>query len=722
MKCLQCNQEVSEKVISCWNCDSIVYPCIKCGKKISTSYHFCIFCGNPAEKTQEISQLEKLLRNFQKRNKKDDKYPEIFIKNREELYEIFFPNIEYYLGIRVLICAGLGLSEISKEIYQLKNLECLDLSRNQFTHFPREIFELKALRDLNISENCLDSIPNEITHLENLEGLNLRKNAFSNFPDAILHLKKLEYLNLLDNQIKVFPQKIQVEKLFLDPPPKPLAETSPLQMVKNLDRVKTLENKDKEAIFENLETIKPASKSTLFNEDPLKSLSQIQDLEIGNMLSNNENSEIFHEENFQKSYESNEDKYFHEKEEKRFNSIDFVFIFVFSFSSLLLIFSVLTLVAVLKGIIPPDVAICVSIFEVVACIVFSLLGWLGSRKQEKESKEYAKEVEKREKIREVEKRTWLYVSDAIKKLLEYHRDQKIKIHPVCLSLFDLLNLENSKHFNSKVREKIRTFAKEDYISRDNIEELLILFALEFKHINKEGINALLEIVKDKEKFENFLPTPSVQQLVNLFVGKYHKNHPWSQETCRKIEIILNICSEKPGEKIPKEKIKELWREEEQIDKYDDFDDDRLPPVMRILKGLSGKKKGERQLKEILQFDEKHNFHIDKKDEAFVKEFLVELKNEQQRLGFRIKGEGVLNKPILFSINLDEHDERIQKLNAGNFFKPKDYKLFQQDVGVLPEDLIGLVTVKKSDKEWVLNLGVNKFELKKIEDRLCIYHY
>ena len=64
---------------------------------------------------------------------------------------------------------GKDLSELSKEIAELKNLQILDVSSNILTTLPKEIGGLENLQELNLSGNKLTALPSEIGELKKLK-------------------------------------------------------------------------------------------------------------------------------------------------------------------------------------------------------------------------------------------------------------------------------------------------------------------------------------------------------------------------------------------------------------------------------------------------------------------------------------------------------------------------------------------------------------------------
>lgn len=65
------------------------------------------------------------------------------------------------------------------EVRQLKNLERLDLSHNNFTGVPAEVGQLAKLRQLDLSHNKLTGLPYELGNLKELEILDLTGNDYA---------------------------------------------------------------------------------------------------------------------------------------------------------------------------------------------------------------------------------------------------------------------------------------------------------------------------------------------------------------------------------------------------------------------------------------------------------------------------------------------------------------------------------------------------------------
>lgn len=114
------------------------------------------------------------------------------------------PDSVYRLSLR-----GKKLKQIPSEVYRLKNLQWLDLSRNRITTLNDSIGLLLSLTDLNLGYNKLKTLPASIGNLKNLSVLKLHKNLITQLPKEMGNLRYLETLEMWDNEIDVFPEEMR---------------------------------------------------------------------------------------------------------------------------------------------------------------------------------------------------------------------------------------------------------------------------------------------------------------------------------------------------------------------------------------------------------------------------------------------------------------------------------------------------------------------------------
>lgn len=93
-----------------------------------------------------------------------------------------------------------GLSQIPKYVFNMQNLEELNVSNNQLTGaIQAEIRHLQNLKILNASNNKMTGVPAEIGQLSNLQILDLSNNQLTGLPYELGNLKNLKTLNISGN-------------------------------------------------------------------------------------------------------------------------------------------------------------------------------------------------------------------------------------------------------------------------------------------------------------------------------------------------------------------------------------------------------------------------------------------------------------------------------------------------------------------------------------------
>lgn len=100
------------------------------------------------------------------------------------------------------------LKTFPKEIFQFKNLQYLDLSKNSINEIPDSISTLTQLQYFSCSKNGLMHVSKEIGKLHNLVYLNLNQNDLELLPPQIGNLEKLEILDLWSNNFDEYPASL----------------------------------------------------------------------------------------------------------------------------------------------------------------------------------------------------------------------------------------------------------------------------------------------------------------------------------------------------------------------------------------------------------------------------------------------------------------------------------------------------------------------------------
>jgi internalin A len=108
------------------------------------------------------------------------------------------------------------LREIPAELFELEQLEVLDLDGNRLIAIPEAISRLRNLSTLWLANNSLASLPQSMAKLRQLTRLSLVGNRFERVPDVIYELRSLEDLHLSHNRItELSPKILRLGKLLV---------------------------------------------------------------------------------------------------------------------------------------------------------------------------------------------------------------------------------------------------------------------------------------------------------------------------------------------------------------------------------------------------------------------------------------------------------------------------------------------------------------------------
>ena len=101
-----------------------------------------------------------------------------------------------------------NLVSLPESLFELTNLQTLNLQHNYFTDFPDRIRALAGLTRLNFELNQLEDLPAGIGALTNLKKLNLKNNHLTILPPEIGQLTNLVELDLSGNRLTALPPEI----------------------------------------------------------------------------------------------------------------------------------------------------------------------------------------------------------------------------------------------------------------------------------------------------------------------------------------------------------------------------------------------------------------------------------------------------------------------------------------------------------------------------------
>jgi Leucine-rich repeat (LRR) protein len=85
----------------------------------------------------------------------------------------------------------------------------LTLKRKKFKTIPAEIWNMTNLQYLDLSKNKIDSIPPQIKNLKNLQVLILSKNKISNLPEEFYQLKNLKVIRIGSNDVGYLSKQVR---------------------------------------------------------------------------------------------------------------------------------------------------------------------------------------------------------------------------------------------------------------------------------------------------------------------------------------------------------------------------------------------------------------------------------------------------------------------------------------------------------------------------------
>jgi Leucine-rich repeat (LRR) protein len=102
------------------------------------------------------------------------------------------------------------LTKFPDEVFELKDIETLDLSWHRLDSIPDEIATLQNLKSLLLSGNDFANIPGAIYKLKGLTTLDLSFNGITELQESIAELNSLKYLDLVRNRIRSIPQSISL--------------------------------------------------------------------------------------------------------------------------------------------------------------------------------------------------------------------------------------------------------------------------------------------------------------------------------------------------------------------------------------------------------------------------------------------------------------------------------------------------------------------------------
>lgn len=119
------------------------------------------------------------------------------------------PFIRFLDELRILRLVDNGITNLPKEVGELKNLVSLDLTHNELETLPAEIGNLSELKSIVLHNNKVKTLPAEIGNLKGLWELNLTFNDLISLPIEIGGLESLQSLSVYGSrQLSSIPSEI----------------------------------------------------------------------------------------------------------------------------------------------------------------------------------------------------------------------------------------------------------------------------------------------------------------------------------------------------------------------------------------------------------------------------------------------------------------------------------------------------------------------------------
>lgn len=117
-----------------------------------------------------------------------------------------------YLNKKELSLKNCRLKNIPKEVFQMTELEFLDISGNEISEIPSEISHLKKLKIIFFSSNLFTVFPISLSNCQSLTMIGCKSNLIEIIPENSFPIQ-LQWLILTDNKIKSIPKSIGKLKL-----------------------------------------------------------------------------------------------------------------------------------------------------------------------------------------------------------------------------------------------------------------------------------------------------------------------------------------------------------------------------------------------------------------------------------------------------------------------------------------------------------------------------
>jgi len=138
------------------------------------------------------------LRHLNISNNKAYSWDKTYCSNSLPYLPIEFTRL---VGLVKFLAFGVKLTELPDEIHHLRNLQIIDISKNNLRWLPSTIHLLPKLRLMNISDNNINMLPLYLEELKSLEHLIASHNRISELPEKLGFNSNLLTLDMYDNRL-----------------------------------------------------------------------------------------------------------------------------------------------------------------------------------------------------------------------------------------------------------------------------------------------------------------------------------------------------------------------------------------------------------------------------------------------------------------------------------------------------------------------------------------
>eukprot|EP00794_Sanderia_malayensis_P017534 gene17534-19284_t len=136
------------------------------------------------------------------------KWPEVTRALKEERHELTLSDADVAERLK-------AQGRLDMRIFQIKNLNFLEISNTGLDVIPDEIGNLKSMKNLALQRNQIKNVPSSIGSLKKLKFLDLSSNEIIEIPETLREATELHTLNVSCNQLEKLPCVDTLENLVI---------------------------------------------------------------------------------------------------------------------------------------------------------------------------------------------------------------------------------------------------------------------------------------------------------------------------------------------------------------------------------------------------------------------------------------------------------------------------------------------------------------------------